>query len=633
MLFPTASANVPTGSLRLTAYPEAVVADGRSLITVNAEVRTREGRLVPDGTQVALTTTLGTFRESMVATQSGVARAVLVAGQVPGIAQITATALGYATVGELQILFARDQSELASLTDYVEITASEYLAYSVDLHLIAASGAKRGAVVRYHFSTVEADDLQLDCYSLTVRARNARLRYGGEQSEYEELVYSLRSGDGQGITQREGQWLLLQIRRGHTEPAERPLPPEAYRFKDLSGSQMTITARGIWLYPGDKVQFRRAEFWVGATKAFSLPLYSHSLTTGSGTGSALFGVRDGRLYLDLPYYYALTPTTTGAFRLRTQQRAGRGLSAAQGWFLDLEHQYRRRDRSYGTFTLGGLTRNDWGIHWHHFQPVGGNTQLYFWLDSPAHSSLFGSVQIGRQWKGLYGGLNLSASRAWRGGKASSHRSELYLSTTPQSLGPTPLNYSLALNANLSVSATPNADTLRRQGIGLRWRLYLNPISLDSSTTFTGGLTLGRYVGNLGNQGWEMLGTLSLTKAVRSFGSLTLTYDYTQDPLSANLLGRHRLSGTLLGGDSQRLYLSLSLSRALDQRFTSLLSDLSYRLSPQWRIGFGLTWQEYSGFRYRDQTYTLAYRLGYHELALSWSKATRRWSFEVLTVAY
>jgi hypothetical protein len=152
-------------------------------------------------------------------------------------------------------------------------------------------------------------------------------------------------------------------------------------------------------------------------------------------------------------------------------------------------------------------------------------------------------------------------------------------------------------------------------------------------TLTGSLTAGRYFGNLNNGGWEITGTLGMTQALDRFGSLNLTYDYSQDPLGASLLGRHRLTGSLMGGDGKRIYATVYLTRALDKDVNSLIGDLSYRLGPSWRLGYGLTLNTFQGFVYRDYTYTIGYQLGYRELALTWSQATRRWSFDILNTTF
>lgn len=84
----------------LTADRTSVPADGTTAITVTAEVLDRYGNPVPDGTEVAFSTTLGALSPSACATEGGVARTALVSS-VAGTATVTAvcgTAQGSLTV-------------------------------------------------------------------------------------------------------------------------------------------------------------------------------------------------------------------------------------------------------------------------------------------------------------------------------------------------------------------------------------------------------------------------------------------------------------------------------------------------------------------------------------------------------
>ncbi len=621
-----------SGTIRLTAYPTAVVADGSSQVTLTAEVRTAQGKPVPDGTQVAFSTTLGTLREAVIATEGGTARATLIASQLPGVATVTATVMGQALVGQTQVLMVRDASELRTATDYVQVVARDYLAYANEQRIIAASGKQKGASVQYGFVQIEADDLQLLVDELMVKARSATLHYGPAELHFDELAYRLRTGEGYGVAEHAGRWQVMRLQGAEATPVQEPLPPELLQFADISQSEMVIKAEQIWFYPGERIQFHRADFYIGSVRVMSLPLYSHSLWGGGVGTDTLIGVQSGQLYLDLPYYYALTPSHVGALRLRTAQRGGRGISTARGLFLDLEHEY-RFGLGKGSFTLASLARGDWSASWRHYQPLSGSMNLHLWLDSPAHRGLFASAQLAHQGKGYSTGLTLAGSTFWEGTRARTLRSDFYLEGTPRKVAGWPVRQSLSLNLSMSRTMLGGGATLRREGLGLRARWTLIPLALDSRTTLTGGVSIGRFIGNLPNAGWELMGTFGISHALGGQGALTLTYDYAQDPLGVNLLGQHRLSGSLNWTAGDRLYATAYFSRALDREATSLIGDLSWRLSGLWRIGTGLTWQQFGGFALRDQTYTIAYRLGFRELALTWSASSRRWSFDILTVFY
>ncbi|MCS7208404.1 MAG: hypothetical protein NZ874_02430 [Fimbriimonadales bacterium] len=619
------------GVIRLSVYPTAAVADGVSQLLVTAEVRVAQGKPAPDGTQVAFSTTLGAFREPVVATQGGVARATLIASQLPGTATITATAIGLGIVGESHALFVASQEELRSATDYVQVLGTDYLAYANEQRLIAASGKARTASVRFGFTQIRADDLQLEVDALRVKARNAALQLGSETHEFAELSYELRSAQGYGLRQRENRWEVTRIRYGTVEPLEGVVPPEAFRFADISESELVIKAAQIWFYPGERIQFHRAEFYIGAVKSLSLPLYSQSLWSGGVGKDTLIGVQGGQVYLDVPYYYALTPTQIGALRVRTAQVGGRTLGAARGMFLDLEHEY-RTGWATGTVSLTSLARDDWGLNWRHQQPLSPSTRLSLWVDSPAHRGLYGSAQLAHQAQGYSTGLTLSHSAYWQGTRTNTSRVDLFVETTPRRIAKMPLRQSLSLN--LVGSRTQSQQGVqRREGAGVRLRWSLIPQSLGRTATLTGGLTVGRFLGNLPNAGWSLTGTLGITQALGTSGVLNLNYDYAQDALGANLLGRHRLSGSLNWSAAERYFLTGYFSRALDAPSLSYAGDFSWRITPLWRVGVGYTWQRYAQYEFRDQTFTVAYRIGYREVALTWSSSTKRWSIDLLTAFY
>ena len=619
------------GAIRVSVYPAAAVADGASQILVVAEVRTAQGKPAPDGTQVAFNTTLGAFREPVVAAEGGVARATLIASQTPGTATITATAVGLGVVGETQALFVATQDELRSATDYVQVLGTEYLAYANEQRLIAASGRARGASVRFSFTRIEADDLQLEVENLRVKARNARLHFGSETIEFAELSYELRASQGYGVAEREGRWEVVRVRHGTVEPFDAVVPAEQFRFADISESSLVIKAAQIWFYPNERIQFHRAEFYVGEVRTLSLPLYSQSLWSGGVGSDTLIGVQSGQVYLDVPYYYMLTPTQVGALRLRTAQVGGRTMGAARGMFLDLEHEY-RVGFGTGMVSLTSLARNDWGLNWRHQQPLSPNTRVALWLDSPAHQGIYGSVQLSHQARGYSTGVTLAGSTYWRGIRAQSLRTDVFVETTPRRIAELPVRQSLSLNFAAN-RLQGNTGTQTREGVGIRARWNLIPQSLGKGTTLTGGLTVGRFVGNLPNAGWSLTGTLGVTQALGAGGALSLNYDYAQDALSANLLGRHRLSGSLSWSASERYYLTGYFSRALDANSVSYVGDFSWRISPLWRVGLGYTWQRYQQYDFRDQTFTVAYRIGFREVALTWSSFSKRWSVDLLTAFY
>lgn len=81
------------GNVLVTASPQQALADGKTAITVTAEVKDIAGRPVPDGTVVVFSTTLGSL-SAFSAVTSGGAATILLVSSVPGTATVTVVSGG-----------------------------------------------------------------------------------------------------------------------------------------------------------------------------------------------------------------------------------------------------------------------------------------------------------------------------------------------------------------------------------------------------------------------------------------------------------------------------------------------------------------------------------------------------------
>ena len=167
-------------SIRLTPFPTAEVADGRSQVVVSAQVF-EDGRAAPDGTQVVFETNLGSFRESVVRTTGGWARATLIAGGVPGVAQVKAhVALGDATGSACEVEFVKSREELSVARETIEASSTGSLVYAND---IAGSSRDVAPGARRHASAIATSRStptrsSSTSQSFTLKAKKAVLRRG-----------------------------------------------------------------------------------------------------------------------------------------------------------------------------------------------------------------------------------------------------------------------------------------------------------------------------------------------------------------------------------------------------------------------------------------------------------------------
>ena len=147
------------GLLRLSFSPTLSVADGRSTVTVSAEVRDSAGRAAKDGTQVVFTTTLGNFREEVVSSYGGYARAILIAGSSPGIAKISATAISMNATDMQEFEFVDNRAALSAAREYIELESPQTLSYNLDQRTLAASAPKQGVLLKFRDVELHADDI------------------------------------------------------------------------------------------------------------------------------------------------------------------------------------------------------------------------------------------------------------------------------------------------------------------------------------------------------------------------------------------------------------------------------------------------------------------------------------------
>ena len=657
--------------VRITAFPNIALADGRSQITINAEVRDTAGRLVPDGTRVVLATTLGYFRENIVTTSGGLARGNLTAGGIPGIAKITAQVLGDASVPSvLEYEFVADKKLLASAQEYVEVYAGEQLEYTYDTQILDAAGVGRKAKLRYRDLTIEADDIQYSVSAGEVRARNALVRYGkkGKAQGFSEFYTRLSSRKGFGVAPvRTRRWEtvvpngrdgfafvrekldaegnsvgyelppetetlgILEISSAGTRPGTNPMGERAFAFADLSESLSSVTAKRATIVPRRLINFQRADLRVSGQRIMSAPLYQLPLTQSSSPiiTEQIVNMNDNQLAVNYPYYLSLGANSSSLLRFRTGQSYGRTTAVNRGAYLDYELNWNRGDEATGGLHMTGLARSDWSIGANQFLRVDSRTTANAQVEVPAGRSLFGSANVSRGFDGFQTTLAGNVSQALRGPKLSSRDLTFVAEKDPIPVANAPFDLFLGLTAN--DSTIENSFVSRRQTTtGARLRAQSHPIRLDGASTLTTSLTVNRYVGEVSGYPTTVFATTTLSRNLGSGASLLGTYDFAADGFNDALLGRHRLSmqGSLNRGSTN---FTLFASRSLDLDRQSLYADGSYRLAKMWRLGSSYTYDGYLGSSFSDYNVFLGYRVGFREIGLVYSRRTGRVGIQLLSV--
>jgi hypothetical protein len=115
-------------------------------------------------------------------------------------------------------------------------------------------------------------------------------------------------------------------------------------------------------------------------------------------------------------------------------------------------------------------------------------------------------------------------------------------------------------------------------------------------------------------------------------SLNIVYDFAHDSMRSAIMGSQRLSAQIYTSAGP-LRLSLIGIAGLDSGYNSILTDASFQISPMIRFGASYTLQNFVDFGLDDFSLTLGYRIGFRELALTWSKETKRINIELLAATF
>lgn len=654
------------GTVALDAFPTMTVADGRSTVTISAQVRDSSGNLVPDGTQVVFDSKLGVFRERVVATRNGFARAILVAGSVPGSERVRVSALRFSAAGELDVEFVANRSMLTSARDFIEVVGSETLWYSVQDRVLEATGANRGGRVKFRGIEIEADDLQVQVQTSEVRAKRAVLRMGRTEQHFEQLYFQLSRRAGFGLGEIEevvlpeaavstgpdpddgglgsllgAEWPggdsvpvtrrffgLISIDGRGVRRAEQGVDTRLLRFQQISESVSMIRAEKAVAYPRREVQFHRADVQMAQQSLMRVPLFRVNVNDSSPLITEQWvNVSNNNFALNYPYYLSLKPGETSLLRLRYGLGYGTGTGASEGTFLDYELGWNRGANFEGALNVTGIGRNDWGLALRQTWSHQDSTVLSAQLDFPAHRAMYGSMNLSRQFPGFSTNVNANYGRSLRGLAFQSEGATFVVEKDPVKMGVLPARLYFGVTASQSrVSA--GGFSRAQESAGAQARLVSEPLQLAPNHRLSLSYTLAQLSGQNVRNGISQIGTANLSSQIFPGFGLNTTYEFLDDGFSSEFLGRHKLSfeGLLRTGD---LSFSGFWSRSLDIDRQNASARMRYRMGPLWRFSYSYFFDQFGPDSFMDQSVILSYKLGYREVGLSYSRRTRRLGLEIL----
>jgi hypothetical protein len=639
------------GLLRLTFTPSVCVADGRSTVTVTAEVRDSAGRTAADGTEVMLSTTLGNFRQEVVPAYGGYARGILVAGSTPGIAKITATAISMSASDVEEFEFVSDRAALSAAKEYIDLSSPQSLSYNPDQRTLAASAPHQGVSLKFRDIEIHADDVQVNVPLYEVRARNASVRIAKAEAHFNEVYLVLNARKGFGMTTYVSRVPLLVpfMDAIRFEPRERKRyglaeirssgvgdPSEVFsvtqlEFADLSAATSMVYAKRAIAFPRKEIQFHHAVVYVAGVKVQSLPLYDVSLAGSALVTEQYLNVNNNQVAVNYPYYLRLEPGFTSLFRFTTGENYGRTVTASRGEFLSYEMTWDRGDLSDGGLNLTGIGRPDWDLGVQQTLRPDDRTNAFVQGDYSGQGTVFGAGNISRSFPGFSANLTGSSSRTITGIPYSDDQASLSLEKDPAKVGKLPLRWTIGAIAT-DQQSTASATSATQSGVGLQSRLQMLPQHVDRMTTVFGSLTASSLVGQNTNGGFGLVGNLTWSRQFFAGASGIFSYDFADDGYTSDLLGKHRINMQLFYGVG-RVDLNSVIERSLDIERSTYLFDASLRLSNLWHFSCNFTLDNYLGQQYQDYYLVLAYRLGIRDVGLVYSGTTNRIGIQILGATF
>lgn len=617
-----ASAPMNRYTMWLKAYPRAIVADGRSDTTISAEVRDSNGRIVPDGMQVDFSTTQGII-ERTARTSSGVARVRLQSSMNVCTAVVSAVIVGTSAVAQIRIDFLAIGTEMFD-ESFISISSENYLVYDMNKKLVEAAD---GVKIRSRGIEMTAQSCQMEARRTIIRARaklggeNIIISRGDKRLEASLVYYDFMSMSGYIITPVEdgAKRLKFRARDFFTEddiPDEKTSKKNIDRFAYLENDpeSIFIKAKTIIIKPEEEIKFKKAEFYIDGSRLVKLPLHVESLRGRSKGVNQVLSYGDGGLNLDLPMYYSITNSSTGALHLKRGNANGWGMGSGKSpWQLDMKHEYNIGSTTEGTVTLENFTRgNDWGISWSQRKELSHRARLYTYFDYPSHNSLYVNADYTKSLKNHNFNLNL------KGNRLTTDDSYYYASSYLQSLSKPIFNglvnyiYTGKINYNTGITGDNS-----RFGTGVGLQLYGKQLRVKESGNISTSFSATRNFGSMDDT--FLWGNISYYQSLGMVGQASFNYNYSHNSgKSMMTYERHALSTDFSIMPTQKLEFYCNATYGLNDGDLSAFGEFSYRFAPTWRFRvFGNTIR-YDGWSNNVIEVGIAkYFMGY-ELMLVWS---------------
>ena len=614
------------GQWQVTARAQpARVASQTGSAEIIAEVRNEAGQPAPDGTEIFFASTLGTIVPSA-QTQGGLARSRLTSAT-PGTAEVTVVA--GASSARVLVEFSGEGGSGRSESRMVRLSG-RYVAYSLERQVVVAADRARLEQGRLF---IEAESLQYDVSLSSVRAqRNVRVGNGAKVIEGERLSYDLSSKRGMLMRTRpdvtrasfDGSTLSeTEVRLSSGGDALKPVEADAGRS--------WVVARQVIVYPGEKIQFIKAQLYLEGQRLVVLPCHQiplNSYQSKQGLVSQVFSFTSGGgLNVDFPVYYLTTGKRSGSLHIRRSSYSG---LYGQGWSLGLQEEY-DLGRMRGTVSLDNPLSSTMGVRWEHHQNVGETTAdisfSRYRYDSSYPPISYGNAFIRRSVGKADLTVTASGSRYGMGTDWSTS-SAIRWPQVP--LGNRGWHYDVGADMRVGTGlglAWPGVYD--RSGVqtslGLDIGLASPMCRLGSKSTFSTNL-LARGGMGAGGSRENLEARLSFRRSLGPASSAMITYTHMLGSQDYWSLGRRRIDGNVFVNNSNRWSLSGFFSH--DLTTSGLFASLGGRYNlpferysngtARWRLEADMGHSRYGGFKVTDSRIALSRDVGRSVVSLVFS---------------
>jgi len=630
---PAAAQSVPA-AVRLSAAPEVVLADGESTSTIRADVRDASG-LPVKGFPVSFQTTLGTILgpkgQTAETSDDGIAEVLLLSTTTAGQATVTAvagTATARVTVEFVtQLVGTTDQiSAVEVRADWIAYYPSEEILEAVDHVRLTYRGIEITSdfslllhVSRLDFSalevTVKSGDRHLEGYRLEGRLTHTSI--DATMLQVGERVQAI-SFQGLGLTVYD-----------QPPPEEVPAP---LRAPDPSLKAFWISARSVLIFPQERIAFRQAEFWSGASQIMSMPNYVlHLGPSGFYRDQFLSLSSLGGVGVDFPLYYRVDRVGNGALRVQRTRRED-WFAGRQGWSLALEEEYRPNKSIEGRVLIDGITRDDWGAQWSHHQVIEEGKEAYLYVGYPSHQYFYLNGNLYQYDRRRAGALSAAVNYSQPVGGSPFYSLDTTVRTFSRRLPKSRWMYYASTSLGLSNDVVRGGH-VASQAINLG----LFPESLPLTKATRGNLRSDL------NFRWDTAGRSVTTVRLRPSidhrlgrgGQLSLGYQWEFVEGDSYRAGTHQQwsAYALFWDPSSPLHGALTSSYDPEYDSLSASGDVTWVIVPQWGLNLLTSYQKVSSFDQSDYQFSLLYRLGAQDAALRWSSVRHRFWVEVVAAQF